>query len=249
MILPFKELYNKKKSHIAVFLGSGASVNDITEEQWSILTRFDLWAVNNWVYHPFIVPDFYHIEVKKYDALIVKERLTEKWSKYKNVNFVIPKPKGEKSLVLDTIGHEKQSKIYTYDFNKRGAHPLRSSAQIIDANYDVKSPILIKSYDASVTLLIDMLYKFGYKHIILVGVDLSDSRYFWTGGDSKVYGRVHHQWNKQHEGKSPNSPHNTFHVIYFIVDFNNRHMKPNRKEIFIQSKKSLLYKYMRHIEI
>ena len=246
MIYPFEQLHQHIKSHIAVFLGSGSSVNNITEKQWEILKTFDLWGINNWVYHPDIVPHFYHIELKSYDWEIVRDRLEEKWGDYKHCHYVIPV---NRDLITRAISHPESSKIYTYRFKPRGEHPKYHNNNTIDANYNPSYPALIKSYDASVTLMMDMLYKFGYQYIILVGVDISDSKYFWTGGSEKVYGKVHHQWNKQHEGKSPNAPHNTSHVTDFIVDFNKRHMLPYKREIFIQSKKSALYPRLRHIDI
>ncbi len=251
MLHPIIELPKQLKSNIAVFLGSGSSVNDITEKQWEKLKKFDLWAVNNWVYHPFIVPDVYGIELKGYDWQIVKDRLDEKWEQYKHVNYITVNPAAKKIRwsIVDAIGHPEESKVFIYEYTERGLHPKKNPGGIIDANYPVNSTRYVKSYDASLSLIIDMMYKFNYKYIILVGVDMSNGLYFWTNGDKKIYGKTHCQTNKDHEGQSPKAPHNAHHMSDFIIDFNRRHCLPHGKEIFIQTKKSLLYPHLRHIEI
>ena len=83
-----REIYKHKKSDIAIFLGCGSSINDITEEQWNIIADHDIWTSNNWLYHP-IVPNFYHVEVKSYNKEIWKKRKQEKGTSYKNVVFII----------------------------------------------------------------------------------------------------------------------------------------------------------------
>ena len=69
-----KEIYKCKGSDVAVFLGSGSSINNITNRQWKTMSKLDTWTVNNWVYHPFI-PKFYHLEIKKYNSELFKNRM------------------------------------------------------------------------------------------------------------------------------------------------------------------------------
>ena len=240
MIYKFSEIKTHISSDTAVILGSGSSVNDITNEQWEKLKTFDLWALNNWVYHPYIVPNFYHIETKLFDAEIVKERLNEKWEQYKNVVYLLPATKPE---LVKIIGHEEEAQLYEYSYIKRELY------KHCDAHYRIipKGPI-VRSYNASITALIDMIYKLSYKRIIFVGVDLYDSKYFWTGNDP-IYGKVHMQWNKEDTGKGMNEKHQTHKISSFITSFNDIWMLPNNKEMFVMSKKSLLYPKIRYINI
>lgn len=113
MVFELSDLKQYISSDTAVFLGSCSSINYITDEQWNKLLSFDTWAVNNWVYHPTIVPKFYHLEVKQYhDNDILKRRFEEKWEKYKNTRFLTEIYK--KELICEVIGHEHESNIYTY---------------------------------------------------------------------------------------------------------------------------------------
>jgi hypothetical protein len=237
MVKPFSELGKHKKSETAVLLGSGSSINDITKKEWRRILVNDVWAINNWVYHPFIVPHFNPLELKSYDFDIVKDRLNEKWEKgYNKVVYIITRDN-----VANAIGH-KHELIYKIDpISRRGPR----GGRVIDADYNPNEKVPVKSYNTSFSLIIDVLYKLGYKKIFLFGFDMTNSKYFWTDGDPKVYGKVHHQWNKQHEGKSPDAPHNTFHIKDFIVDFNRRHMIPNKREIVVGNTKTALYPELR----
>ncbi len=225
------ELRREKKTRIAVFLGCGPSINDVTEEQWKCLTKYDIWAVNNWIYHPTIVPDFYHVELKHYDFDIMKRRIEEKEAQYRNTNFILPK---KKSFDLCPVGY----KIYTYVTKSRD--PKRTHV-IFNADYKpAPGFVLTKSYDMSITAIFELLYNFKYELVYIIGIDLYDSRYFWTGGKEE-YGEVHHQWNKEHENKDINLPHNTYKIKDYIVDFNKRWMLSNGRKICVGHKNTLLY--------
>jgi hypothetical protein len=240
-IHPIQELWQYKKSNVAVFLGSGISIRDITDEQWKKIFTYDVWTVNNWVYHPSVVPHFYHIELKYYDFDIVKRRFLEKHDQYKNTKFIIPenKPNLADALPLD----------FPYIFSYKFVHRNRLERKCIDANYDVMDSFVItKNYEASLTSMLEIMYRFGYEKIILYGVDMNNSYYFWTGGDL-IYGEVHHQTNKEHEGKDPHLPHQTHHIKDFIIDFNQRFMLTQNREIFVGSTKSALYPNIKFTEI
>ena len=73
-IRDFNQLMKLKGSDHCVFLGSGSSINNVTMKQWVKIRTMDVWTVNNWIYHPFIVPNFYHVEAKWYDYNILKRR-------------------------------------------------------------------------------------------------------------------------------------------------------------------------------
>ncbi len=237
------ELIKYKKSDICVFLGCGPTINKINNDQWSNIKKHDVWAINNWVYHPFIVPNFYHIETKQYDRLITKERLLEKKEKYKNVIFLIPNEKT--SVFRNAVGEPNIEGFFLRRFYyKTILRDRRRTHSIWNANYVIDPNKVTVSYDTSLSGLIEILYKMKYKKVVLCGVDLNNSFYFWTGNDPK-YGKVHHQTNKAHEGKDPQKPHATYKIKDFIIDFNERFFKPIGCEIYIGSKESALFPYLR----
>jgi len=254
------ELVKLKRTDTMHILGSSESINDITDEQWGDILSADSIALNNFIYHPTIVPKFYTLELKHYDFDIVKRRFNEKWDRYKDVIYVLMR--GDKGIqhLVDAIGHKKEAKIYEIPHKERGRHPGEESKNVAvytrtkkvkfdpetyDANYKPGRIPLVKSYSASITTVIDLIYLMGYNKVVFHGHDYYHSRYFWFSGD-KMYGEIHCRSNKEHENKNPDEPHNTLHIMNFIIDFNKRHMLPQGREMFIGSKKSLLYPKLRY---
>lgn len=240
-----KQLFQYKKSSTCIFLGSGKSINTISKEKWKAIQECDTWALNNWVYHPFIVPNFYPIEVKHYGYDILMRRFKEKAEAYKNTKFIFPKGKYIKSPTGSPTGSPRKISgilpkgMDFFEYVSKGRDSKRTHTPF-NADYKMDPCMYTKSYDISITLIFEMLYLFGYDKIVLYGVDLDDSFYFWTGGDP-IYGEVHHQTNKAHEGRDPKSPHATYKIKDFIIDFNERWMKPAGREIFVGHKKTSLY--------
>ncbi len=225
-----KNIYKRKGSHTAVFLGSGPSINNITEEQWKFIDKADTWAVNNWVYHPF-VPDFYHIEVKKYDKDIVKSRIAARGDDYRDTNFIVNQ---DRKYILDVIG--PQENIYLYKMHKINVVKKSIVPKYTPSN---NPDILICNLNSSITMLLELMCRFKYKKVIFFGVDMYDSRYFWT--DRPEYGKTHCQWNKDHEGKSPDAPHNTAHIKNFIVWFSKKRMSKHGGAFFVGHKDTTLW--------
>ena len=60
-----KSIHNseRKNSDEAVILGSGPSINDLDEKY---LKGKDIWTSNMWYFHPTIIPDFWHMEIKEH---------------------------------------------------------------------------------------------------------------------------------------------------------------------------------------
>jgi hypothetical protein len=56
---------------------------------------------------------------------------------------------------------------------------------------------------------------------------------------------VHDKWNKAREGTTKEMNHNSSHLKEYVIDFNDRHMKPKGREIFITSTKTSLYPALR----
>jgi hypothetical protein len=248
----FNDLLLEKKNDIAVLLGSGSSINDLTVKQWEKIITYDFWTMNNFVYMPIIpfacnfpvIPNFYHIEVKTYDKDIVRKHFDQKWDYYKNCNIIIPKKRFE--FIREAVGHLEQTKFFIYDFDKRDEK--RADKANTNADYKIDLKTVVKSYDASVTGLLDMMYKFGYKKIIMIGFDMTNSKYFWT--DHPEFGEVHDRFNKEREAtKTADQPHNASHVKNFIIDFNRRHMIPNKREIVVGNTKTALYPDIRFEKI
>ncbi len=235
---PIKELWKEKTSDIAILLGTGSSIDEI--DKWDKILEHDTLCMNNWVYHPTVVPKWNSLELKHYDFEIQKKRLEEKWDLgWSNVCYLLPSERA--SYISGAIGHPGEAKIYVYTHTKRGLHPKVDSRTKINADFDPDDGRLYKSYDSSVTTMIHLLYLMGYKYIILYGLDMKNGLYFWSNGGC---GLTHCKTNKDHEGRDPNIPHNAAHIKDFIIDFNRRHMVPKKRKIFVGNKSTSLYPHL-----
>lgn len=247
MIYDFDTFLKNKKTDVVFLIGSGSSLNDLTENQWNIINKYDNLGVNNIFYHPFFIPKMLHLELKSYDWGIAKERLKEKWEKgWKNVKYILPIDRSR--YIADAIGHIGEATIFTYSYKSRGEHPKKNPNVKIDANFNPLE-YLFKSYDTSVSTIIQILYIMGYRKIILLGLDMNNSKYFWTDMKPEIRGKVHDEWNKQREGKDKNQPHNASHLKNYIIDFNNRHMIPKKREIFVGHTTTSLYPELKYFNI
>lgn len=237
-------LSKHKGSNTCILLGSGPSINNISDSHWERLKRHDLWTVNNWVYHPTVVPDFYHVETKWYGYEILKRRFDEKNILYRDCRFIFP---WRKTITLkDETKHRLKDVVFDgaskYEYRMQKRDPKRTH-KVFSANYNFHPRLITKSYDMSLTSVFEMIYRMGYQRIVTFGVDLNNSLYFWT--NRPECGKVHHQTNKEHEGKNPDLPHATHRILHFILDFNSRHMKPHGREICCGHENSALSDYLR----
>lgn len=244
MFRPISDL--ERTTDIGIILGSGSSVNDLTKEEWDAIQSYDTLGINNWFYHPTFIPKMLSLELKTYDFQISKDRIAEKWNKgWKNVKYILNSDRAH--YVAQAIGHFSEAQIYSYEYKRYGEHPRVNPNVHIDANFDPNGP-LRKCFDVSLSTLIHFMYKLGYEYVVLYGVDITNSFYFWSSGD-KCYGKTHCKSNKDHEGKKPTEPHNTSHITNFVIDFNNRHMKPQGREILVGYKKTALYPALKYVDL
>ena len=243
-----REMGKHKKYNKAVFLGCGSTINDIKD--WDKFKGYDVWTSNNWLYHPTFVPDFYHVELKKYDYPIFKERLAEKRHMYKDCVFFF-----HKDMVYGAF--PRGMITYQYKVKRLRTHERRDC----NANYQMQKGENISAlYCASFTSILEIMYRFGYKDIILFGVELNNAKYFWTDlnqppGDpdvfdkpyfTKKYGKVHHNTNKE---RSPDHHHNTAHIAKFIVDFHHKWMRPRGRNLYVGTRKTLLFPALQYVEL
>ena len=123
--MSFDKLISKKSSNQAIILGNGPSINDLSEEEWSIIESIDKWVLNTWMIHD-VVPDFYHLEIKKHrNGSIVKQILSEKKEKYKNVNWILD---GTRKYLFEYVNPKVFKNIFRYKkrYIKRSSFSITS---------------------------------------------------------------------------------------------------------------------------
>jgi hypothetical protein len=145
----------KRKNDVAIFLGCGPSINNLDE---NFLDGKDVWANNNFILHPNIVPDFYHLELKEHrSGETIRALTSKKREHYKETNWILNQ---QRPYLLDAVKPEWFENIFQYS----------------------GIPVYCVS---SITIIIQIMIKLGYQKIYFAGVDLNTSEYFWT--DNKNY--------------------------------------------------------------
>jgi len=247
---PFNQIYKHKGSDTAIFLGCGTSINKITDEQWEVISKFDVWTSNNFIYHDFI-PKFYHVELKLNRNFEIWKnwRQNIKGEKYDDIIFIIEhRPKRKRKFVVEAVNPESK---YIYKYT---AKRINVKARGITPNYKISSKYITNNCCASFTMILEMLYKFKYKRVILFGVDLKDSRYFWTeeteriGKNVWMYRgeRVHCATNKH---RKQNQPHNTYRLVPYIIAFDKKYMRKIGCQLFTGHKETLIHPGLKYIDI
>jgi len=234
MIRPIKEIVEKKKHDVAIFLGSGPSIHNISIDQWRQFNDYDTWTVNNFIYHWYTDIDFYHVEVKPYNKDIWKQRKLEHGDRYQYTNFIINKNPKRKNILVDIIG--KYGNIYEYNM-----HKINTKKEAIVPVYKTPKDLntLVCNLNSSVTMILELFYRFKYKKVIFFGVDMNNSEYFWSNGQ---YGKTHCLFNKDHEkGKQASDPHSTSHIKNFILWFSKEKMKEVGGQFYVGHKDTALY--------
>lgn len=184
--LSAKELPNKNGNFF--ILGSGASVNELTAEQFQEIKEGYSIGLNLWVLHDF-VPDAYSFEFIGGDAskkLHVIERKLSELGKVGHLPILLFKS----SLLLDG-GHSQikipknmESKVRLYStarlpfWNESGMSKVLS--KVLSQTWLSRLPKgIIYEKKASIERLTYLAIMAGFKNIIYVGVDLNSTKYFW----------------------------------------------------------------------
>lgn len=224
-----------RKNDRAVFLGSGPSVNQIADKHQEFLSGMDVWASNTFLVHDSIVPDFYHCEIKEHrNGPLFRRLLEDKGQDYRNTVWILD---GSRPYLLDNVGSARSQNVVCYRKQYRPeAHgryrPAKRYVQI--------------SLVASLTLILDLMCRTGYKVVYLIGVDLSSREYFWTNNPRYQGVGIPDilRWTKADEGRI-DELHPTYRVAKFLAEFG----AYNKIQYINLSQASLLRKYIPTITI
>lgn len=180
-----------KKSSTVFVLGSGPSVNDLGPEEWSHIAAHDSIGFNYWLVHDF-VPTFYFFEPsgddEKYAVFLKLLRARE--TSYEGV------PISAEIKHFTSLGqYFGRRSLEDFPQRIRANLYLHTAYNVVTYHRPVVTAALIAwrmlgSYRrfrfdrlihhcASVDKMVMFAVLAGYREIVLVGVDLNSTRYFW----------------------------------------------------------------------
>jgi hypothetical protein len=191
--LPLLELLDLRRlraSETLFVLGSASSINDISDERWSIIGRHDSVGINFWPAHPF-VPRFFHFEDISYDdqpvmhdafQLLLERRSEDYANTVKIVTDVNPIRQRQTIFELPE-GMRKNLYIgFSMPVVARNEREFRAGIEYMRSIGAFASQARVAwlfKYGGSVIAMMTLAVLMGYKRIVLCGVDLNRQDYFY----------------------------------------------------------------------
>lgn len=193
--------YSLKSSNTIFVMGSGYSINSISEKGWKVIEQNDSFGFNTWILHPHI-PTYYGLEVPLFEDYFnaIINRFNEKKDLYRETPLFIQYQhflKTVYSLEKLQLANEKIYYFAPYTFHTTNKKLLQKA---ISNFLDQKNPNLgnVIHYAGSLSYVIMMSYIMGYKEIVLMGIDLNDPRYWFMkdGIDkqAKAFAEMHQKY-------------------------------------------------------
>lgn len=234
-----------KSSDTIFILGSGDSINHLTEEQWAMINSNDSLGINFWLIHDFI-PTYYMFEstknIERINVLLKLFALKKTQYQHtplilKNIEYGFPDFHKFPPSLLPNL-------YVPYKLNIPGSNSFtfqKSLQSILFLRLNqITNLLLMKT--ASLSMAISFAFSVGYKKIVFCGVDLNNTKYFYE--DDKYHQRQipippKVQNNTVHNTLSSNYADVTIDEVIFIM--NKYLLIPNGIELYIGSKKSALY--------
>jgi hypothetical protein len=178
-----------KKSDTLYVLASGGSINDLPPQAWDDIRRCDSLGINFWLYHEH-VPTWFSCEVSRTptDAATLMQVLEKRLPDYANTAFLLKDihklderyPQWDREFPLSQIRHFYA--LHSLSVKGRTVAALRRALRWDRALGGFKKSEELWALPmkrATVFLAMSFGLMAGYKRIVLCGVDLSNSAYFY----------------------------------------------------------------------
>lgn len=197
-------------------LGSGSSVMNLTDENWEEINTHDSLGFNAWSLHDF-VPTFYAIETSKnkFIAELRKEHLNDRLDEYKDTPiFVQYQHMLMAGVNYNNINLPKKNVYYNAPYmpNTTNLRVLNDLIGRLIAKKE-KGFCELMHYSSSLSYMIGLGYLMGYKKIVLLGIDLDNSGYFFeheTANDrSQAFSRIYQNEIRAKNKLSKEGSHST----------------------------------------
>lgn len=193
------DIRSTKRSDTVFILGSGSSVNALSKADWTIIGRHDTIGFNLWLIHEY-VPTFYFIELgteslagdpnDSYQLELLCRRepdlrdmpvIAESKCWLRPDGFAYPLP----PQLHDILYFYAPYYLRTTSPEVVASVLGRSRLWWRHASCDLR---VMVHHRASLSAVVLFAFLAGYDNIILVGVDLNDSRYFWEANPAVLKG-------------------------------------------------------------
>ena len=241
----YELLKQNKRSDTLFILGSGASINKISDSMWKHIKENDSLGFNFWILHKH-VPNYYMFEppIKSNQELLLN-LIRQKANDYiKNNTFFIMKDVKSLKIKCEKIPKEIRNRFMAApkdDFYGNTKEIFIKSIRLAKKLNLLKRNVFY-SRRASLFSAIYIGWRLGYKKIILAGIDLNNTDYFYD--DSNKYDQslvpVNPKRGKIHAtAKDIETDFRIDELVYMIKE---ELLDKDNVELFVLNEKSLLAK-------
>ncbi len=184
-ILSPKQAMAARRSDTVFVFGSGYSLNDLTAHDWSRIEQHDIFGFSGFVHQRWVRVDFHLVRgwMETREGAFLWREHTPAYASLLNSN-----PHFRDSILL--LQHEYLGQLSN---QLVGYRLLRPGTSIVDYSTAREPGLPTRSFrdglrHASGTLsdIVNAAYLLGWRKIVLTGVDLYDSRYFWLPPDKTL---------------------------------------------------------------
>lgn len=176
-------LHRLRTSDTLFVLASGSSILRI--HRWDEVAAHDSLGFNYWLLHPF-VPDYYMIEAPRVEAdrAYLLRNLRRVSQAYHDVVFFNKQRSGSRDVqdVLDSCGYRSHP-LVPIPFGAGTIEDLRRAARALRASTLRQRLAFYCQGVATVELAVLFGWSLGYERIVLCGVDLNHTGYFFHDPD------------------------------------------------------------------
>ena len=182
-------LLNHKIRNVALIVGTGESANMITSKNaYEIHDVADIWAMNQAFFHPYIIPRFYHLEMRAgtYGSNndLWKFFDLSKRKLYTNTTFITTRRDKHSIAEMLTSNSPYPGCIITYQttskLNDKHGCTEYNIKKIHISQFVTTNMHVMEMCAASLTRIINIIFRLKYNKIAFIGVDLNNAAHFYT---------------------------------------------------------------------
>lgn len=237
-----------KSSDTLFVLGSGPSINRIPAERWKAIAGHDTVGFNFWLLHPF-VPKMYFFESLPRDNPAYRpllDALTERAEDYAETVKVIMdmEPPRESLFELPAGIRRKLYAAKTISMLARDERELAAGLRYLSRRGTFR-PVprfdALLKYNGTLTSMINLGLKMGYRRIVLCGIDMKRQDYFFQ--DPILYPRTHTLEFAPRDEKHHTYTSNPWMVPMSTVvkEMDRAVLKPAGVELYLENRESALW--------
>lgn len=242
-----------KRSDTLFILGSGSSIDELGEDDWRLIAEHDSLGINFWPIHPF-VPTYYFYEPCLHEdrtARLAARLRTRREDYSRPVLFSLTRRWLEMDGARQPFDDDFVARTHFYSAYQLAtnsrivvAAALRLWAARVQGRIGDWRRTGILNHRTTADAATCFGYLCGYRRLVLLGVDLKNSRYFWET-DPSQYDSAYLPRNLH---DSPERPHAvaTPHQLGLVADdyltlFDRLVLRPSGVQLFVGSEQSKLY--------